>query len=50
MFRYRLRTLLIALAVGPLVLAASCWAVQKWRDEPLLILEAGSHFFRDVHP
>jgi hypothetical protein len=29
--RYRLRTLLILLAVGPIFLAASYWAVKDWQ-------------------
>jgi hypothetical protein len=47
--QFRLRTLLIVLALGPVVLAAGYWAVQKWQVEPLLILEAGS-FNRGVDP
>jgi hypothetical protein len=29
--RYRLRTLLILLAVGPIFLAVSYWAVKEWQ-------------------
>jgi len=29
--RYRLRTLLIVLAVGPMFLAASYWGVKEWQ-------------------
>ena len=31
--RYSLRTLLIVLAVGPVVLAGGWWAYSKWRNE-----------------
>ena len=31
--RYRLRTLLILLALGPPLLACGWWAYGKWRDE-----------------
>ncbi len=31
--RYRLRTLLIVLALGPAVLAAGWWGYSKWREE-----------------
>jgi len=31
--RYRLRTLLIVLAVGPWVLAGAWWTYSKWRAE-----------------
>jgi hypothetical protein len=31
--RFRLRTLLIVLALGPPVLAAGWWAWSKWREE-----------------
>ena len=31
--RYRLRTLLIVLAVGPPVLAGAWWGCGKWREE-----------------
>ena len=31
--RYRLRTLLIVLALGPVVLAGAWWGYGKWREE-----------------
>jgi hypothetical protein len=33
MFRYRLRTLLILLAVGPPVLAVAWWGYGRWRTQ-----------------
>jgi hypothetical protein len=36
--RYRLRTLLILLAVGPIVLAWGWWAYSKWRDERQIVI------------
>jgi len=38
--RYRLRTLLIVLALGPPVLAAAWWGYGKWRQSALTWEEA----------
>jgi hypothetical protein len=38
MLRYRLRTLLIVLALGPVVLAGAWWAWEQLRPRPTAIL------------
>jgi len=42
MFRYKLRTLLIVLALGPPLLAAAVPPLVAWLQPESLILEAGS--------
>jgi hypothetical protein len=48
--RYRLRTLLIVLALGPLVLAVSWWKYDAWKAEQERLRNAREQIWIDVVP
>jgi len=48
--RYRLRTLLIVLALGPLVLAVGWWKYDAWKAEQERLRNARDQIWIDVVP